>query len=50
MKHYVYGHLHTARHEYLATGADVTFLGDWIRQYTYATFDGTQMQLHKYEG
>ncbi|MCI5980170.1 MAG: UDP-2,3-diacylglucosamine diphosphatase [Sodaliphilus pleomorphus] len=50
VKHYVYGHLHTARHEYLATGADVTFLGDWIRQYTYATFDGTQMQLHKYEG
>ncbi len=47
--HYVYGHLHLADQERLDSGATVTILGDWIRQFTYAVFDGEQLQLLKWE-
>ena len=29
-------------------GAQVVFLGDWIRQDTYAVFDGCQLTLHHF--
>ena len=48
VEHFVYGHLHLARHSELGEGRTVTFLGDWISQFTYATFDGQVMQLHHF--
>lgn len=50
VKHYVYGHLHLARQLGTGTGALITHLGDWIRQFTYAVFDGQSMTLHKWNG
>ncbi len=49
IEHYVYGHLHIAQQEQLDSGADITILGDWIKLFTYATFDGEKMTLHKFE-
>lgn len=45
VKHFVYGHLHVARQVALAGGRDLTVLGDWIDQYTYATFDAHTLTL-----
>lgn len=45
--HYVFGHLHLAR-QYSVDDADVTFLGDWINQDTFAVYDGRQITLHHF--
>ncbi len=45
--HYVFGHLHLAQHTQV-DGADVVFLGDWIRQDTYAVYDGRQLTLQHF--
>lgn len=46
VRYFVFGHLHLARVTQLSTGAELVHLGDWIDQDTYATFDGTSLQLH----
>ncbi len=48
VKHFVYGHLHVAHQQQLPDGSDVTVLGDWIKQDTYAVFDGKQLELKQY--
>ena len=45
IKHYIYGHLHLARQQAIENGAQITFLGDWISQDTYAVFDGIELKL-----
>ena len=47
VRHFVYGHVHLARHLDLPQGRTMTILGDWIDQFTYATFDGETVELHK---
>lgn len=47
VKHYVFGHLHLARIDQV-DDAQVVFLGDWIKQDTYAVFDGNQLTLHHF--
>ena len=47
VEHYVFGHVHLARQLALPEGRTMTILGDWIRQCTYATFDGQSLELHK---
>lgn len=47
VEHYVFGHLHLAD-QIQVDGAQVTFLGDWIRQDTYAVFDGQCLSLHHF--
>lgn len=47
VEHYVFGHLHLAD-QIEVDGAQVTFLGDWIRQDTYAVFDGQCLSLHHF--
>ena len=49
LKYFVFGHLHLARETKLDSGQKVVFLGDWINQDTYATFDGQQLLLEKWE-
>ena len=45
VKHYIYGHLHLAKQHEISNGVQITFLGDWISQDTYAVFDGYTVQL-----
>ena len=45
VQHYVFGHVHLARQVALNGGRTMTILGDWIHQFTYATFDGNEMRL-----
>lgn len=49
VKHYVFGHVHLARQVSLNGDRTMTILGDWIDQYTYATFDGKEVLLHKFD-
>ena len=49
VKHFIYGHVHLARHMELDGNRTMTILGDWIDQYTYATFDGHDVELHKFD-
>ncbi len=47
---FVFGHLHIARCvEVPGTACTITFLGDWISQFTYAVFDGEQLQLKSFK-
>ena len=46
VRHYMYGHVHLARHLALPGGRTMTILGDWIDQFTYATFDGKEVTLN----
>lgn len=50
VEHFVYGHVHLARKVDLADGRTMTITGDWIDQFTYATFSDDGMELHNYEG
>ena len=45
VKHYVFGHVHLARQVMLDGDRTMTVLGDWIDQFTYAVFNGEQVQL-----
>lgn len=48
--YFIYGHLHVARQIQLDSHRSITFLGDWINQFTYATFDGQELMLHVFDG
>ena len=48
--YFVYGHRHVPGIHALPNNSWYVNLGDWIIHFTYAVFDGEQMQLHKYEG
>ena len=47
---FVFGHRHLAIDYRLNEGARYINLGDWIRFYTYAVFDGQTLQLRSYKG
>lgn len=49
VKYFVFGHLHVARKIQLVDDKELVVLGDWIRQDTYATFDGTELLLKKWD-
>jgi UDP-2,3-diacylglucosamine hydrolase len=47
---FVFGHRHLAIDYRLNEGSRYINLGDWIRFYTYAVFDGQTLQLRSYKG
>jgi UDP-2,3-diacylglucosamine hydrolase len=47
---FVFGHRHLAIDYRLNEGARYINLGDWIRFYTYAVFDGQTLKLRSYKG
>ncbi len=47
---FVFGHRHLPIDFRLTDKSRYINLGDWIRYYTYAVFDGSQMSLHSYTG
>ncbi len=49
VQHYVFGHVHLARQLSLPGDRTMTIIGDWIHQFTYATFDGYVVELHKFD-
>lgn len=48
--YYIFGHLHIEANEKISTHARCIILGDWIDKFTYAVFDGSDMQLRRFEG
>ncbi len=49
---FVFGHRHLAIDYRLSPGGEARYinLGDWIRYYTYAVFDGENLELRSYKG
>lgn len=47
---FVFGHRHLAIDYRLDSGNRYINLGDWIRYYTYAVFNGEEMELRSYKG
>ncbi|QLG45455.1 UDP-2,3-diacylglucosamine diphosphatase [Costertonia aggregata] len=48
--HFVFGHRHLPLEIQLNEKSKYTNLGDWIKYYTYAVFDGEILSLEKFEG
>lgn len=48
VRHFIYGHLHVTHQTVLEGGRMMTVMGEWISQFTYATWDGTQFELKHY--
>lgn len=46
--HFIFGHRHLPLEIALNPKSKYTNLGDWIKYYTYAEFDGVNLQLKKY--
>ena len=47
--YFIFGHRHYPIDFALPQNSRYINLGDWITNYTYASFDGNQMQLHSYK-
>ncbi|SHI43317.1 UDP-2,3-diacylglucosamine diphosphatase [Pseudozobellia thermophila] len=47
--HFIFGHRHLPLEIDLGENSKYTNLGDWINYYTYAVFDGRELQLKKFE-
>ena len=47
--YFIFGHRHYPIDFALTDQSRYINLGDWIRTYTYASFDGKEVQLHKWE-
>jgi UDP-2,3-diacylglucosamine hydrolase len=47
--YFIFGHRHFPLDYKLTETSRYINLGDWIRTFTYATFDGTDMQLHEWK-
>ncbi len=48
--YFIFGHRHLPIDCTLATNSRYINLGDWIRNFTYASFNGNNVQLDKWEG
>jgi len=48
--YFVFGHRHLPIEFEFENGAKYINLGDWLEHYTYAVFDGTNLELKKLEG
>jgi len=48
--YFIFGHRHLPMDHRLTEKSRYINLGDWIRNFTYATFDGNDVELKKWEG
>ncbi len=48
INYFVYGHIHVAICEQLSPTCQMFILGEWIRTFSFAVFDGEQMTLHRW--
>jgi UDP-2,3-diacylglucosamine hydrolase len=44
---YIFGHIHTMLDHELAAGSRLIILGDWIRHFSYAVWDGKELSLRR---
>lgn len=49
LEYFVFGHQHKPMQYKVDNGATVTVVGNWIRDFTYAVFDGNEMRLLSFE-
>ncbi len=47
--YFIFGHRHLPLEYNLAGGSKLFYLGDWIRNFTYAVFDGEKVELRSYK-
>ena len=47
--YFIFGHRHLPIDCKLSANSRYINLGDWINNFTYADFDGSEVQLHKWE-
>lgn len=47
--HFIFGHRHLPTQEMLNERSQLIILGDWISNFTYAVFDGENLELKKYK-
>jgi UDP-2,3-diacylglucosamine hydrolase len=47
--HFIFGHRHLPMEIDLPRGSRYTNLGEWLHSYTYAVFDGSKLELKKFE-
>lgn len=47
--YFIYGHRHLALQRKIESGALITILGDWIQDAYYASWDGTQLNLVRFD-
>ncbi len=48
INHFIFGHLHTLDQRKISAGADMTVIGDWITNFSYAEYDGNHLSLISY--
>ncbi len=48
IKYYIFGHLHLPVFESVGNSSEIVILGDWIRHYTYAVYDGVELKMERY--
>ncbi len=48
INYFIFGHRHVPFHIQLSSSSQVVCLGDWIVNFTYAVFDGEELQLKKF--
>lgn len=48
--YFVFGHLHLMMDRCLSDGSRLMVIGDWIRNFSYAVWDGKSLRLEVYEG
>ena len=46
--YFLFGHRHVLLRHALQSDGEVLILGDWIRHFTYACFDGQKMEICSY--
>lgn len=49
INYFIFGHLHILERRHLTPSAELIVLGEWIRTFSYAVFDGTRMELKKWK-
>ncbi|MDE6235398.1 MAG: UDP-2,3-diacylglucosamine diphosphatase [Muribaculaceae bacterium] len=47
-RYYLFGHLHIIADVKIANDADMIILGDWLKNFSYAVYDGQEMKIEKY--
>lgn len=49
INYFVFGHVHVSVNEAISPSCRLVILGDWIRLFTYAVFDGNNLEMRKFE-
>ena len=48
-RYFLFGHLHKLIRQPITESSEMIVLGDWLKIFSYAEFDGEKMTLHQFE-